>query len=271
SVKVVERLAQTWERPTQGVFLAAPPTWRSAVWAGLLSGGDDSVVGEAAAAHLHGVLRDAPRTVTIWTPSARRDFTVGPWQVRFRRGRRRATRIPRRSSLEVSIVDMARDASELELVDALARALANNLTTPERLLTALGQRQRVRHSRVIREMCEASSTGIESALEWLFDRNVIGVHRLPKAERQGVTGPGRVDLLYDEAGLVVELDGMRDHADWSHDMFRDNDHVLEADRRTLRYGFNAANGHPCRAAAQLRDALHLHAGGATFQACPRCA
>ncbi|NLE97408.1 MAG: type IV toxin-antitoxin system AbiEi family antitoxin domain-containing protein [Propionibacterium sp.] len=270
SGRVIERASRGWARLTRGIYLIGTATWHSAVYAGLLSGAGDGVVGGRAAAYLHGVLRDPPKSVTIWVPTPRHDFYVGEWRVRFRRGHRRGTREPRRSPLEESLLDMASDGHELEIVDAVARALADRRTTPSRLIQALDQRERQRHSKVVREMCDASSSGIESALEWLFLRNVIRRHGLPEPPRQVSTAPGRVDMLYDDANLVVELDGMRDHADWSHDMFRDNDHVLDADRRTMRYGFRAANAQACRAASQIRDALRIHSGAATFQRCRAC-
>lgn len=57
---------------------------------------------------------------------------------------------------------------------------------------------------------------------------------------------------------MLELDGMRDHMDWSKDMLRDNEHVLQG-RRAMRFGFNAATRDRCRAASQLAKALGVPA------------
>ena len=56
---------------------------------------------------------------------------------------------------------------------------------------------------------------------------------------------GRVDGIYDDEGIIVELDGMRDHTDWSKDMWRDNEHALQLGAVTLRYGWWALELTPC--------------------------
>ncbi|NLE98730.1 MAG: hypothetical protein GX596_12205 [Propionibacterium sp.] len=99
-----------------------------------------------------------------------------------------------------------------------------------------------------------ATAGIESVLEWLFLRDVLRPHGLPEPRRQASTEAGRVDCLYDEFGVVMELDGLRDHQDGSRDMFRDNEHVL-AGRKALRFGFTAVARDGCRAAAQVARGL----------------
>lgn len=267
--RVIARMARDWERPSSGIFITRPPVWHTAVKAGLLRGGADAVVGAQAAAHLHRVVRDEPGTVMIWVKERRGDFTVGPWQVRFRRGARRGAGDPPRTDIHPTLLDLAVSADELEVVSAVTRAFADRRATPSRLLKLLDKRKKLRHSAVIRELCQASSGGIESALEWLFTRDVLRAHRLPEPQRQLQTDEGRVDLAYD-CGLFVELDGMRDHADWSKDMFRDNSHALRLGVTTMRYGFGAAAGRACAAAAQLDAALAARGVRTGFRRCRRC-
>jgi very-short-patch-repair endonuclease len=267
--RMIERRARSWTRLQRGLHLTREATWHSAVWAGLLQGGASSVVGAGAAVFLYDVLRDEPQQVTIWSPARLQDLEVGSWAVEFRRGLRTGRGNPVRTTLEAGLLDLARTSDELEVVSAVTRALALGRTTPSRLLAELGRRQRLRHGAVIRELCEKSSRGLESALEWLFTRDVLRAHRLPEPQRQVRTHEGRVDLVYD-CGLFIELDGMRDHSDWSKDMMRDNQHAVRLGAVTLRYGFNAAMTQACAAASQVREALRIRRVATDFRRCRLC-
>lgn len=134
----------------------------------------------------------------------------------------------------------------------------------------MSDRERVRHARTIKDLCAAAGAGIESGLEWLFQRNVVAWHRLPVPRRQASTQEGRVNGFYDEWGVIVELDGMRDHCDWSKDMLRDNAHAVRMDAVTLRYGWNAVTRQPCEVAGQVADALALRGWKGRVRRCRRC-
>lgn len=269
SERVVERITKPWTRLARGLYLTGEPTWEAAAWAGVLHAvGGAGVVGGEAACYLHKAVRDAPARLMVWTRDHRRGFPVGSWAVEFRRGSRKSRGSPSRSSLEVSLLDMANVSSETATVAAVSRALAQNLTTSSRILRTMRQRSRVRHSVVIRELCAES--GVESVLEWLFLRDVIRAHGLPEPVLQHSTSAGRVDGFFPGHDLVLELDGMRDHMDWSKDMLRDNEHVLEG-RRAMRFGFHAATRDRCPAASQLATALGVSAracANPSVEACP---
>ena len=183
-----------------GLYLAGPPSFESAAWAGLLCAGPGAVVGADAAAHLSGVLRDPPAEVVVWS----------------------------------------------------------------------AERQRVRHANAITQLCTAAGTGIESGLEWLFHKDVLTAHGLPLPRRQTVSEEGRIDCLYDDWSVIVELDGIRDHSDWSKDMFRDNAHALRLDAVTLRYGWTATTRHACAAAGQVAEALSARGWAGKPRRCRRC-
>ncbi len=263
------RLSRDWRRVGEGIYLTGAVTWEAVAWAGLLRGGAGAVLGAAAAANAHGLLRDPPRVLHVWAPTCHGDLAVDHLRVRFRRGRRTGRGRPPRTSVEVSLLDLADVSEENATVAAMASALADHKTRPERILTELGGRVRTRHSRVIRGLCEESSKGIESALEWRFHRRVLMRHGLPIPERQARTNEGRVDGLYREQRLIVELDGMRDHSDWSKDMMRDNRHAIDG-LVTLRYGWHAVEGSTCAVAAQVAEALALQGGRAGLRRCPEC-
>lgn len=99
---------------------------------------------------------------------------------------------------------------------------------------------------------------------------MLWAHRLPEASRQVSTGEGRVDLYYEEFATIVELDGMRDHSDWSKDMFRDNAHALRNGVVTLRFGIRGVTVESCRAARQLAARLQQAGWKGEPRNCPIC-
>lgn len=68
----------------------------------------------------------------------------------------------------------------------------------------------------------------------------------------------------------MELDGMRDHTNWSKDMWRDNEHALRLGAVTLRYGWWAVETSPCAVAAQLAAALSARGWTGTVSRCRAC-
>ncbi len=266
---VIHRMAADWGRPCEGIHLTTSPTWLSAAWAGLLRGGTAAVLAEEASAFLHGAVRDEPTTIAVRAPIKRTGFTVGLWRVVFRRGQRRAMGSPPRTFLPVTLVDLAGRVGEDAAVAATARALAQRRTTPDRVVHELTTRRRSRHSAVLKQLCSQAGKGIESALEWRFSQ-VLTRHGLPAPERQVVTEGTRIDALFRQQRLVIELDGARDHADWSKDMMRDNKRLIEADSITLRYGWNAVTGDACAVAAQVAASLASRGWTGEIRACPRC-
>lgn len=266
----IARLSSGWRRMADGVHLIGPATWESAAWAGLLRGGEDAVIGADGAAYLHGILRDAPSTIHIWAPVRRSALDVGGVQVAFKRGRRSGLGLLRRASVEVAVADMAAHSDEDATVAVVAGALAAGKTTPTRMLDQLGARAATRHSAIIRQLCSAGGEGIESALEWRFQQRVLRPHGLPLPERQVRIRTGRIDTMYREQSLLIELDGLRDHSNWSKDMFRDNEHLLVDGLATLRYGWHAVTGSACGVAQQVADALALRGWRGALRRCRRC-
>ena len=270
TASVVRRMATQWEQPSPGVLVTTTPTWMTAAWAGLLRGGPTAALGADAAAFLHKLVRDEPSNLVLWAPSRRRDFAVGQWTVTFRRGQPKSMGSPPRTTVERSLIDLAGRATEDAAVAATARALAQGKTHPERVLSELQSRGRTRHSAVLTELCTQAGEGIESALEWRFNQEVLVRHRLPPGERQVVDASTRMDVRYETERLVIELDGARDHTDWSKDMLRDNERVLDDGALTLRYGWNAVVGQPCAVAAQVATALRSRGRAGTVAHCRRC-
>lgn len=253
--RACERVTSGWIRLARGLYLAGSPSFEAATWAASLFCGPNSVIGSSAAAYLAGVLRDPPSEVVIWGRDQHRSIQIGRWRTRPRRGLRDGRGSPARLSIEEALLDLARDESLAGTMDAIARAFVRQYTTPARVLTALDRRERIRHSAQVRALCSAGKAGIESALEWLFDERVIVAHRLPAPQRQIRSEEGRIDCHFDAFRVIAELDGIRDHGNWSKDMLRDNAHALRLDAITLRYGWHAVLQQPCLVASQIAEAL----------------
>ena len=267
----VRRLRHEWVVLGNGLFCLQEPTWFSAAWAGHLRGGKAAVLGGAAALHLHGLLLSTPRIITVWVPTTSKPhLTIGDWTVVFRRGERRGMGHPARTNIEDTILDSAAELDEDSTVAVIARALTTRRTIPTRLLDALSRRERLRHRCVIADMCGAAGQGIESVLEWRYRERVEQRHRLPALERQVLLGhQARLDGLYREFSLAVELDGRQFH-DASKDMLRDNRHVLLHGVDTLRYGWQAVTAQPCLVAAQVLQALTARGWNGASRRCRDC-
>ncbi len=267
----LRRLRDDWVVLGNGLFCIQTPTWSSAAWAGLLRAGTGSVLGGAAASHLHGFLNSAPLNLTVWVPGTSKPaLPVEKWTVIFRRAGRRGLGSPLRTQVEDTILDSAAELDEDSLVAIVSRALSERRTTRSRLLVASSSRERLRHRCIIQEMCGAMGDGIESVLEWRYLERVERRHRLPTLERQARLGGGeRLDGLYRQFALAVELDGRQFH-DAAKDMGRDNRHVLHSGVDTLRYGWHAVTTQPCAVAAQVAQALNTRGWSGHMRPCPEC-
>jgi very-short-patch-repair endonuclease len=101
-------------------------------------------------------------------------------------------------------------------------------------------------------------------------------HALPKGKRQAlaVNGSRRAyrDVLYEDFGLVVELDGRVAHPDdrrWL-DISRDNA-AAATGLITLRYGYIDLTRRPCLVAAQVADVMTLRGWAGSPRRCsPGC-
>lgn len=264
------RLGRSWTRLASGLWCLESPTWESMAWAGVLRGGGTAVIGGEAAAYLHGLVRTPPATLTCWAARHPEPFGWGAWQVRYRRGERRGVGTLPRTSLDETLFDLASESDENTTVAAVTRAFAQSRTTPERIARRLSSMPRVGKRRLLDELCSVASKGIESALEWQFDKLVLRAHALPRPTRQVKIGRARVDLGYEEFRLVIELDGQRDHLDWSRDMMRDNAHAVRAGTTTLRYGWDATCNQACAAASQVAEALTIRGWRGRLTPCPGC-
>lgn len=253
-----------------GLHCVETPTWLSAAWAGVLRGGPAAVLTGEAGAFLHGAVRDEPATILVRVAGPRKDLVIGQTWVRFLRGETKGRGSPPGAPLEECLVDIASTCDEAATVAAVTRAFAGRLTTPARLSEQLASTYRCGQRALMGRLCTAAASGIESVLEWRFDERVLRRHGLPTPERQVQTASGRVDALFREQGVIVELDGMRDHGNWSKDMVRDNAHAINQGLLTLRYGWWAVENLACETAVQLATVLRGRGWMGRRKACHDC-
>lgn len=113
--------------------------------------------------------------------------------------------------------------------------------------------------------------GIESTLEHRYLVDVERPHALPRGVRQvSLLARSRTDVWYDEADLLVELDGKVGHIDGAfRDMRRDNANARRGGI-TLRYSSADIRGRPCDVARQISEVLLSRGWTGTLRPCERC-
>lgn len=148
---------------------------------------------------------------------------------------------------------------------------------PERILTEVELRPRVRHRELLAEVLAPGAESIESPLEYRYGRDVERAHGLPRGStqiRQLVSGRWiRADRIYKRYGVRIELDGQLAHpfGTTDDDVWRDNAVMLAHHEITLRYRWHHVAANPCATADQLASALRARGWRATLRNCgPRC-
>lgn len=280
SARTAERLVREhqWRRLDQGVFLTADvePTFEAKAWAGVLIGGDKARLGGLAAGHLLGLVDEPPSTVRVLVPHAARVEPREGWEfVRERPGVRDpgSTGDPPRTSVADTVLDLCADGAREDAVNWVTLAVQRRLVTPDQLRRALGGRRRLRHRAVLLGLLSDVAEGAQSPIELTYLRDVERAHDLPTGARQRSSADGRAvrDVLYEEYGVVVELDGRLGHEGLGRfrDMARDNDAGLTG-LLTLRYGHHDLHGRPCEVARQVAGALIQRGWSGLLSPCPRC-
>lgn len=125
-----------WVHIAHGILCFRRPTWESLLWSGLLRGGAGAVAGAEAATHLHGITRREPGRIVIWLPrtSRRVRFAFEGWSIEYRVGERPAVGSPPRLPPATSLVDYARDATEDELIHAVATGISRELLSSDEVI-----------------------------------------------------------------------------------------------------------------------------------------
>lgn len=249
-----------WTRVVRGVYLLAPvpSAWPALAWSGVLIGGDAARLGGLAAAHLHGMVTDPPDLIEVLVPSTvSRPRVTGPWSFcRERQGARQPRTIgsPPRITIEDTVLDLVNDPNcgDRDAVNWLSMAVNSRRTTPQRILRVAQDRHFLRQRALLASVLEDVAAGARSPLELDYLNLVERAHGLPVGRRQASRRRTEVDVLYEEFGLLVELDGRLGHEGMGRfrDMRRDNASTTDG-LATLRYGKADVFGIPCEVADEV--------------------
>ena len=264
-----------WRRLGNGLYDTAPghDTPLKATWTAALQVGEPSAIGGDAALVLHGFDRrfGVPE---IWVPDDRRPRSTTRARVRRDKIGRLDRRVgsPSRISVEDAVLDVGQRLSAEPLVSLLSEAVRLRVTTLDRIRHAMQGRRRMRHRDLFKDLLD-DLIGVESTLEYVYRRDVERVHALPRGVRQVSLSAGtRSDVLYDEQGVIVELDGRFGHLDPNsafRDLRRDNKHA-QRNLVTLRYGSADVRAKPCEVARQVSSTLRGRGWQGNPVRCPCC-
>ena len=264
-----------WLRLCKGLYDAVPSVagFEKRAWAALLIGGEAAAIGGEAALRLHGLNLD-PATIDVWVPPCTQPEPLPGVRVRrdfLSRAQNRRGRISR-IAVEEALVDVGQFLPTQRLVGLLTEAIRLQRTSAHAIGVTIRRRARVRGRRQF-EAILGDLSGVESALEYAYRRDVERAHGLPPARRQlSVSRGTRSDGVYEEFGIVIELDGRAHHeptASAFRDLRRDNAHA-ELNLITLRYGSADVRGRPCEVAAQVATVLRSRGWAGEYPGCPSC-
>lgn len=272
-----------WDRIHPGVYLTTPGRdgWEvTAVGAFLraTSGdGDDAALAGDAAGFVLGVVTRQPTSIDVVVAGHRRVQECDGLSVR------RTARFlevldplayPWRTSAPVTVLDCAALRPPDGALAVLSRAVQKRVTSVGSLAGELRARVRHPHGALLREVLADIEDGAESAAEVRYTRDVERAHGLPVASRQqpGRAGPRRLhDNVYDEFGLVVEVDGRLGHEAWS-DRVRDGrrDRAAAGEGRfTTRVFWPDVAVTPCQTAVEVGAVLTARGWSGTPRPCRR--
>jgi Transcriptional regulator, AbiEi antitoxin/Protein of unknown function (DUF559) len=270
-----------WQRIHRGVYATfSGEVGRAALmWAAVLAAGEGAVLSHRSAAELYKLTDEPSYLLHVTVPRDR--HIAKPDGVVIHRSSRigraaHPTLTPPRTRVDETILDLVDAADTVdEVIGWLTRGLGRRLTVHGKLRAALALRGRIRWRAELTEFLSADMVGVLSVLEYRYFHNVERPHGLPARKRQFWFRQGRRsgyrDSLYEEYGLVVELDGQIAHpaeAKWQ-DARRDNI-AASCGLTTLRFGWRDVTVNPCETAAQVAAVL-ARRGYTGFHGCsPDC-
>jgi len=217
----------TLHRQHPGVYRVGheAPSFEARYLAAVLACGDGALLSGRAAAHLLGLIRGRPPAPEVTTGTYRRVMGV-----RTRRSSRLNELagtvwkgIPVTSPAQ-TLVDLAVLLEENELARAAHEAGVKHRTTPRQVKAVLERCSRVRGVAKLRRVIGEEVPVTASALERRF-LALLRYERLPLPRTNRPEGARRVDCVWSDRRLIVELDSYRFHS---------SRHAWEEDRRRER-------------------------------------
>jgi very-short-patch-repair endonuclease len=277
-----------WQRMLPGVYatFTGPIGTHSRIWAAILYAGAGAAASHGTALWLWQILDDAPTVIDVVVPESRRVLRRPGLRVHRRRALDQGTveslvhpsASPPRLRVEVAVLDHCDSATATVAIDLILRATQRRYTTAERLRRSIAHRQRLRWRSLLLEVLSDVESGVASALERRYLRDVErphdlppGIRNQPEARPQG--GNRYRDVRYRAWQVIVELDGREAHPvdEKFRDMSRDNVAAVAGDA-ALRYGWRDVVGAPCAVAGQVAAVLRLRGWTGRPRLCgPNCA
>lgn len=259
-----------WRQLYPGVYATFTgfPGHNAQLWAAILSAGPGAVLSFETAAELQRLSDRPSHMIHVTVPWQRR--IAAPSGVKLHRSGRAVEAVerdsnPPRTSIEETVLDLTQSAVSFDDVCGwVTRAFARDLTDEGRLRAAMRQRPKLRWRADLHELIAAVASGDHSVLEYRYDRDVERAHGLPEPVRQAPFADpdgrrGRRDRVYQQYGVVVELDGRLGHGPEDQWRDKDRDNAAAVDRQqTLRYGWEHVRWHPCATALQVARVLKAH-------------
>jgi very-short-patch-repair endonuclease len=257
-----------WRPQRWGIYatFTGEPSREAELWAAVLRAGPQAVLSHLTAAELDGLTSTRSEVIHVTVPDSAR---VDPIQgLRLHRSERLAearhpSRTPPRTRIEETVLDLTQTTKTVDgAFGWLCQGCGSRLTTPDRLLTALHKRRKVRWRGMLLSALGDIGDGAHSVLEIRYVRDVERPHGLPRARRQArmTRSSGRIylDNLVERYRTCIELDGKAAHpvAERWRDIQRDNASAADG-ITTLRYGWSDVAQHPCQTAAQIAAVLRL--------------
>lgn len=260
-----------WQRPCPGVFVthSGPLTGDDELWTGLLWAGDGAALAGLSAARLDGFTGFADDRIHVLLPHSRQVRKAPPGlPVCLHRSRSfsasdvHPARTPPRTRIARSLVDAAAwMPTDRGAQAVLAAGVQQRMVRPADLSAVVARNPRLRRRAIIVSTLNDISGGAEALSEIDFNRLVVRAFGLPEPNRQQARhdSHGRrrwLDVCWDEAGVVVEVDGIHhvDTGEWWDDMDRENGIKLEG-HLVLRFTAFVVRYRPDYVAAQIRKAL----------------
>jgi hypothetical protein len=241
-----------------GVFAVghASLSLEARLFAALLYGGDQALFSHTTAAWIWSLIDAEPRRIHLTVPGRRHSLP----EVRVHRTRemegdlcrgRPVTSVPR------TLLDIATQLTPRQLRRALAEADFRGLLEPAEVESVLGRGRP--GSRALRAALSHHLPSLARTLSVLEERflELCESSDLPLPEVNAKIGRMRVDALWREHGVVVELDGAAAHGGWAA-IKRDRERELavrSSGYLVFRYTWEQVTEHGDKVAADLRRVL----------------
>jgi very-short-patch-repair endonuclease len=282
--------ADRWQTMYRGVYAAqtGAPSRESTLWAAVLRCGPTAALSHFTAAELDGLTDRPSEAIHVAIPGQVRvwfsadEFSRGLPRIVLHRSARLSSakhpaRTPPRTRTEETVLDLVELAPTFGAAFGwLSAGCGRRLVTPAHLRAAAERRTKMRWRADVMTALGELVDGVLSNLERGYVRRVESPHRLPRAKRQVRLRQGLrsayLDILYDDFGLALELDGLAAHPAESRwlDMRRDN-YFAGTGIITMRYCWADITDRPCEVAGEVARVLRQRGWTGTLRSCgPNC-